>query len=263
MIFYFSGTGNSYYVASQIASSTGEGLAPIARLMRNAGGGYEYTLQDGEAVGFVYPIYAWAPPRIVLDFISKLKLKNYKNNYIFSAATCGDDTGNSVKLLRSSLKKRGLNLDACFSVKMPNNYVFMMDVDPENLKKEKLAAADKAIDSICDAIKEKRTVAVDPLSVGLPGLKTALVTPLFNNFGIHPRRFFTEDSCTGCGICEKVCPYQNIRLNGRPVWGNHCGQCFACLHYCPVKAVQYGRGTRKKGRYTNPNVKISDMFNDR
>ncbi len=263
MIFFFSGTGNSYFVASKIASRTGEGLAPIARLLRNAEGGYEYTLRDGEVVGFVYPIYAWAPPRIVLNFISKLRLRNYNNNYMFSAATCGDDTGNSVKLLRRSLQKRGLNLDACFSVRMPNNYVFIMDVDPENLKKEKLDAAEKAIDGIYDAIKEKRTITVDHLSIRFPGLKTALVTPLFNNLGIRPRRFFSEDSCTGCGICEKVCSNQNIRVNGRPVWGNHCSQCFACLHYCPTKAVQYGRGTCKKGRYTNPNVKVSDMFNDK
>lgn len=108
MIFYFSGTGNSYYVASKIASRSGEGLAPIARLMKNAADGFEYTLRDGEIIGFVYPIYAWAPPKVVLDFISKLKLLNYKGHYIFSTATCGDDTGSSLKILRKSLQKRAL-----------------------------------------------------------------------------------------------------------------------------------------------------------
>ena len=263
MIFYFSGTGNSYYVASKIASRSGEELAPIARLMQNAGDGYEYTLQDGEIIGFVYPIYAWAPPRIVLDFISKLKLLNYEGHYIFSIATCGDDTGNSLKVLRKSLQKKDLVLSAGFSVRMPNNYVCMMDVDPERLKQEKLDAAEAAIANICDAIEERSKVNTDKLASGFPGLKTALVAPLFNNFGIRPQKFFVDDRCTGCGICEKVCCYENIKVNGRPVWGNQCSQCFACLHYCPVKAIQYGRGTRKKGRYTNPNVKVSDMINDK
>lgn len=68
-----------------------------------------------------------------------------------------------------------------------------------------------------------------------------------------------DDKCTGCGICEKVCFSENIKVNNRPLWGNRCSQCFACLHYYPAKAVQYGRGTLKKGRYTNPNVKLSDM----
>ncbi len=260
MIFYFSGTGNSYYVASQIASRFGERLAPIARLMKNAADSYEYTLRDGELIGFVYPVYAWAPPKIVLDFISKLKLLNYKGQYVFSTATCGDDTGNSLKVLRKSLQKRALVLNAGFSVRMPNNYVFMMDVDPERLKHEKLEAAEQEIDRICGAIAERRAVDRDRLALRFPGLKTALVNPLFNNFAIHPRKFFADDKCTGCGICEKVCSNDNIRVSGRPVWGNRCSQCFACLHYCPAKAVQYGRGTYKKGRYTNPNVKVSDML---
>jgi len=261
MIFYFSGTGNSYYVASKTASRTGEELAPITRLTKNAGGGYEYALHDGEIIGFVYPVYAWAPPRIVLDFISGLKLLDYKGQYIFSIATCGNDTGNSLKVLRKGLQKKDLVLSAGFSIRMPSNYVLMMDIDPEQLKQEKLEAAETAIDHICEAIEERRVVNTDELALGFPALKTALVAPLFNKFAIQPRKFFADDKCTGCGICEKVCCHENIKVNGRPVWGNLCSQCFACLHYCPVKAVQYGRGTCKKGRYTNPNVKVSDMFN--
>jgi ferredoxin len=260
VIFYFSGTGNSYYAASKIASHTGEGLAPIARLMKNAVDGYGYTLRDGEIIGFVYPVYALAPPKIVLDFISKLKLLNYKGQYIFSTATCGDDTGNSLMVLRKCLQKRELVLNAGFSVRMPNNYVYMMDVDPERLKQEKLEAAETAIDQICSAIAERRSVTTDKLALRFPRLKTTLVNPLFNNFAIQPRKFFADDKCTGCGICEKVCCNENIRVNGRPTWGNRCSQCFACLHYCPASAVQYGRGTNKKGRYTNPNVKASEMF---
>ena len=39
---------------------------------------------------------------------------------------------------------------------------------------------------------------------------------------------------------------------GRPVWQGHCVQCLACLHRCPVTAVQYGKKTANKGRYVNP-----------
>lgn len=85
-------------------------VAEALAWLKNAADGYEYTLRDGEIIGFVYPVYVWAPPRIVLDFISRLKLRNYKDQYVFSAATCGDDTGNLLKVLRKSLQKRALEM---------------------------------------------------------------------------------------------------------------------------------------------------------
>jgi hypothetical protein len=79
-------------------------------------------------------------------------------------------------VLRNSLQKRELVLNAGFSVRMPNNYVYMMDVDPERLKQEKLEAAEAAIDQICCAIAQRRSVATDKLALRFSGLKTALVS---------------------------------------------------------------------------------------
>lgn len=50
MIFYFSGTGNSRYVAEQIADATNEELISITKEEMNKG--VSYVLQDGERVGF-------------------------------------------------------------------------------------------------------------------------------------------------------------------------------------------------------------------
>ena len=59
-----------------------------------------------------------------------------------------------------------------------------------------------------------------------------------------------------CKRCEKVCPMLNIVMVGwKPVWGADCTSCLACYHVCPQKAVQYGKATKKKGQYFNPNVK--------
>ena len=79
MIFYFSGTGNSAWVARQLAEGQNEELLSIAmEIDRNKA----YKLKEGEKVGFVFPVYAWGPPKIVLRFIHQLKLD--KPGYLFS-----------------------------------------------------------------------------------------------------------------------------------------------------------------------------------
>ena len=69
MIFYFSGTGNSLYAAKSIAEYNGEKLISIASIMKSKDGCYEYNLTKDEVIGFVFPIYAWAPPKMVISFI--------------------------------------------------------------------------------------------------------------------------------------------------------------------------------------------------
>jgi len=260
MIFYFSGTGNSLYTAKCIAKHNGEELVSISAAVNSGDEFYEYSLNDNETVGFVYPVYAWAPPRMVLEFIEKLRLNNFGDNYTFSVATCGDNIGNTMKVLDKCLKKKGINLNSGFSIKMPNNYIIMGNVDSKELEKEKLSAADETLKDINNNI-EQRTRGVFSLEKGfLPWLLTGLINPMFNKNAIDTSRFYVNDNCTGCGICEKVCNCNSIKVNETPRWGKRCTQCLACIHYCPQKAIQYGRSTEKKERYTNPNISIEEIF---
>ena len=55
---------------------------------------------------------------------------------------------------------------------------------------------------------------------------------------------------------ERCCYYEsNIRdilsqqADGRPEWSDHCTQCLACFHICPVNAIQYGKFTKEKKQY--------------
>ncbi len=62
--------------------------------------------------------------------------------------------------------------------------------------------------------------------------------------------FYTTDKCVGCGKCVKLCPFNNIDIvDGRPVCGNSCEHCMACISNCPVEAVEYGETSWDQKRY--------------
>jgi len=75
-------------------------------------------------------------------------------------------------------------------------------------------------------------------------------------------KFYADEKCTSCGICKKVCPVDNVLLpeGGRPSWNTNCEQCFACFHWCPENAVQYGKKTGDQNRYHHPDTELTDMI---
>lgn len=79
MIFYFSGTGNSRWVAESLGKRLEDAVEDITDVKIEK---KEYTLPEGEILGFVFPVYAWAPPTIVMDFISLLRLSSAPK-YVF------------------------------------------------------------------------------------------------------------------------------------------------------------------------------------
>lgn len=254
MIFCFSGTGNSLYVARLIAEYTNDRVISIPEEMAEDKNCNEYEPEEEESIGFVYPVYAWAPPRMVIDFISRLSLPNADNHYVYSVATCGENIGNTMKALGNALKKRDIKLQSGFSVVMPNNYNILGDVDSKEDADRKLDRAEEQIREICKLIESKQTGIFKLRKGPIPTVLTGLVNPLFNKYALDASRFYATDTCTGCGLCQDICPTKNIHVDGKPVWNVNCTQCLACIHHCPVRAIEYGKYTVNKGRYINPRV---------
>lgn len=244
MIYSFSGTGNSKYVAVQLASMLGEELCTIPNC--------ETT--QAESIGLVFPVYAWGIPSIVSDFIEKLKSEDVK--YVWAVMTCGDDMGYADQILRKELKtKAGLALDAVFSVQMPNTYVCLpgFDVDADDVAVSKVQSTLDKLPKIVKQIQERRTVT-DVIRGAMPYTKTYCLRPLFNSTLVTDKFFKTNDSCQKCGKCAKECPLNNISMTGaegQPVWNGNCTGCLRCYHGCPQKAVQFGQMTKNKGQKQN------------
>ena len=216
MIYYFSGTGNSYAAAKTLAEGLGESLTDIATAVRE--GNYEYTLQQGERLGFVFPVYAWAPPKIVTDFVRNLELYYADDPYIFAVCTCGGSAGKTMEVLEKALEENGLTLDSGFSVVMPDNCVILFDTEPKEKADEKLAKADKTLENILRAVKLGWSDFFRVKKGKLGGVLTTVVNPGFTR-GMKTKPFYVTDACIGCGLCEYHCTDGCISMTaGKPVW---------------------------------------------
>ncbi len=254
MIYYFTGTGNSLSVAQQLGEQTGSELMSIAEVLQGV-----VPKEDDEVVGIVFPIYAWSPPEIVLDFIRCYPIKA---RYVYAVCTCAQEAGHAMRRVELAL---GRKLDSAFSVIMPNNYpIGPFNIDSAQHAERCLEEAKERVEMIAGVVKQEQQGVFDMAVGGRGGgLKTAVIAPLFDRFACSTKSFYAEDSCTACGICQAMCPTQNISVKEKPQWGRNCVSCMACLNYCPEVAIQKGKGTKKKGRYVNPNCRPEYDFSPR
>ncbi len=240
MIYYFTGAGNSRYVAQRIAQALGDTVAFMPEHI-------PATVPDnGEPVGFVFPVYFWGIPTVVDRFARQLTIEG--SHYTFTVLTPSGSSGDAVSLFEKALRRP---VDARFSVLMPDTYCPMFECGDRAKNEAVLNRAEGEIDNVIVQLKSHATGDLD-LHHGMGRLYTVTMYPLYKR--TTTRRFAVSDACTGCGLCANLCPDKFITIeDGRPVWrAGHCNLCFACLHHCPTFAIQYGRNSRKHGQYTCP-----------
>ncbi|MCD7931236.1 MAG: EFR1 family ferrodoxin [Tannerellaceae bacterium] len=257
MIFYFTGTGNSAWVATRLAESLPDERFSISELLHEKREQYAFPLKEEEKVIVVFPVHSWGPPSFVLSFIKQLSFTNYTSQPVYAVCTCGDDCGYTKQLFAAAVAKQGWYFRDCYSVTMPNNYILFpgFDVDTKEAEKEKLQNALPTVQLITGAIRTG--TSADMYHQGtVPFLKSRVIHPLFNKYVVGKNSFYATGKCISCGLCKNVCPTGTISMQeGLPQWNDTCIQCLACIHRCPQRAIEYGKRTLRKGRYQHPDNK--------
>lgn len=246
MVLYFSGTGNSAYVAKRIANQIQDETLDLFQKIR----AHDYSeIHSEEPWVFVVPVYAWQMPLIVRDWIAATTFTGSREAYF--VITCGSGIGGAGEHAKALWEGKGLSYKGCAKVVMPENYLLMFPVPDEAKAREIIAQAEPVIDAIADVVGKDQ--ALDE-RVGLGGkLSSGLVNALFYKCFVSAKKFYSLDSCTSCGYCETVCPLNNIQIkDGRPVWGQACTHCCACICRCPQAAIEYGKASVGKPRYICP-----------
>lgn len=247
MILYFSGTGNSAYVARQIAAKIDdEALDLFDRIQQK-----DYSeLHSDRALVFVYPTYGWQMPRMLEDWIMKTSFSGNKEAYFVT--TCGSSKGAPENCLKELCSMKNFKYRGCAGVKMPENYIAMFPVPDEKESKRIIFEAKEPISRIIKSIRTDENLKQERITPIDTFCSTA-VNSIFYKLFVKSKGFKVEGQCISCGKCEKVCPLNNVKLvNGRPVWGKKCTHCMACICKCPTEAIEYGRISKGKTRYQCP-----------
>ncbi len=270
-IYYFTGTGNSLVVARDIAERINGKLIPIASLVEK-----KVINTDAGIIGIVFPVYYVDIPVIIKKFAEKLD--NINNKYIFAACTYGGGAGNSFKSLNRIIRSRGGELSAMYGVHMPQNAFFKPWENHSKIYKNSKKKLEIISKNIClqkkgmllsDILAHLILIPIDMIAkfAFRKYLEKTFDTPDLPNeklIYMLDKSYSINEKCNGCGICSQVCPVNNIKImDNRPVWLKHCENCLACYHWCPDNAIQRGMSTVKEYFYHNPDIKISDIMNQK
>lgn len=244
MIIYFSGTGNSKYVADMLGKKLDDQVVDATKMIKNKIKG---EFESKRPFVFVSPNYTGQLPRVFKKFIKESVFKGNKSVYFM--VTCGVNIGNIQNSLVSLCKYIDLEYRGVLEVVMPENYIAMYPVPNEQESKEIMKKAIPVIEKGIDVIKKGDDLDQRKISI-IDNIKSNISNNLFYTFNVKTKKFRVKDTCISCGKCASVCLLNNIELVDRlPKWGNDCTHCMACISYCPTEAIEYGEISIGKPRY--------------
>lgn len=245
MILYFSGTGNSQFVALRLSEAIGDGeVVSINRYLKT---GERVTLHSERPLVFVAPTYAWRLPKVVEQWILSTQFKGSQDAYFI--LTCGGSCGNAAVYAERLCAKKNLRFCGLAPLVMPENYLALFPTPSETECHRMIEDARPHIDALAEKIRAAK--CFDKRSVSFGGkLESGPVNPLFYALFVKDKGFRVSERCISCGKCAMRCPLNNIDMvDGKPAWKGHCTHCMACIGGCPTEAIEYKSKSKDRHRH--------------
>lgn len=248
MVFYFTGTGNSLYVAKELDAD----IVSIPQVLKE-----ERLEFSADSIGIVCPVYGHEMPAMVKEFIRRAF---FKTDYLFVVLTYGAHHGGAAEIADSFLRSVGKKADYITTIEMVDNFLPAFDM------KEQMAM-DKQVETHLAEIKgnlRARRTGVQKAGFAEKTVHKMYTKMVQNAPETIWAAFQVTDECVGCGICTRVCPAGCIHLENQ--YAVHrkegCQACYACVHACPKMAVQFTLSQPEKNptaRYRNAHVTLCEL----
>lgn len=248
MLFYFTGTGNSLYVARRIENEP----VSIPQVMK--GERLEFT---DDAIGIVAPVYGHEVPAMVKDF---LKRAVFHTDYFYMILTYGNRHGGAAELAKKLCDECGVSVDYINVILMVDNWLPNFDMDEQKAMDKKV---EQQIDSIVADLKGRKKMISPVTDVDRAAHRQFLDRMSEMPADAWQHLIEVKDGCIGCGICQKVCPSASIVVeDGKARFTpGKCQTCLACIHACPQKAIGLTVPEKNpQARYRTPHVSLEDIM---
>jgi len=264
LMLYFSGTGNSKYIAELFCSmmnmhtdqtANADMSAQCHSIEENIN--FEQLISSHETIGFCYPIYGSRVPRIMREFVGKY-IEFLKDKKVIIFCTQWMFSGDGARVFTDMFSRNYVNVVYAEHFFMPNNVnnLFILPLESDKKVKKYLFNAEKKMQIVCNNIKKgvikKRGFNVFSRFLGL---FQGVLMPIWekkalDKVKIHNNCICSETSGTHCGLCVSICPMRNFeKQNGKIITKDNCTICYRCINKCPQKAIAVFLRVKPKAQY--------------
>ena len=246
MVLYFSATGNTEYIAIEIAKKLNDECINLLDRVKNN----DHTILHSDKPFIICaPVYVCEMPRFMSKYLKEQEFTGSRDVYFIF--TSGGYCGISGQLAKHIFLKKKMNYRGHAEFKMPRNYV-ANDAYPmlerDEIEKRILDSKEK-INTVVSDIKAGNKLKARHIFL-FETIITVPFNPVWCKYKLRAKDFYSTDKCVGCGKCAKLCPLNNISIEDKkPVWHDNCTHCMACIGNCPTDAIEYGDITKDKEQY--------------
>ena len=242
VIFYFSGTGNTWWVADRIKKQLDakDINADIVSVDAVDAKKADWWIKTADLVLFGWPVYGSDLPEPMKRFIDGLLVVG-KGKHVHTFCTQMAFSGDGAWSYHRHFADKGLVIDTAEHFFMPSNVSVMGGPLAPPKSEEKIRRIMERCERHIEAYAER-------LMMGRQRIRGKRSFPL----GIlqrAPYRLFYRrmqglvgvdaSRCTQCGLCAALCPSDNIRVDPGPVFAGRCDLCMRCYAFCPECAITY------------------------
>ena len=253
IMFYFSGTGNSKYIARLFSQKMNAAHYSIEEDIDFAA-----LIEANDVIGFCYPVYMSRVPRIMRNFVTK-HMDKLKDKKLVIFCTQLLLSGDGARAFAALFPPNHVDVIYAEHFFMPNNvcnFALLRQTRDKGVYK-RMKMAESKMERVCKNIKsgivKKRGFsAVSRLSGKIQGKpwqgdsrNSHAAEGTMEYRAKHGVK--TDADCTACVEC---CPMHNLEnRQGKISHKNNCTMCYRCVNLCPQKAITVFFHTKPEWQY--------------
>jgi len=241
---YFSGTGNTKYIAELFSRNMNASCFSIEEEIN-----FVQEIKSHDTIVFCYPVYGSRVPRNMREFTAK-HMSDLNGKKIIIFVTQMIFSGDGARVFTDMFWDGSIEVIYAEHFKMPNNVSNILIFREQSAKKlqKYIINAEVKMSKVCENIKngivKKRGFSFFSQLLG----KIQGKSWQGNSKEIYPAPASIENKaktgvkihkpCNTCNLCVNICPVKNlINVNGKIKQNGNCIVCYRCINKCPKKAI--------------------------